>query len=229
MPPPPALFRTCAGTPYTRIGDLYSGLVNSSYRTSASKRANSGRSCTVCTTFTISHQQHEADQERGHHNAGGHDAGAQRLDALLSHDAQMAETLLLLLRVVGHAVAEAILADVAAIAAGLVTAALHADHGLRFANCTDLVDRIWAIGPKKCATNVLLNITDFRQRSIWPQGERVEKAATAAEPRADVESSFPNGFELAVLAGPLVEEPLHGVQPKLFKQENIIRSNSILL
>lgn len=92
-----------------------------------------------------------------------------------------------------------------------LSAALQADHGQRFANCTDLVDRIWAIGPKKCATNVLLNMTDFQQRSIWPQAEGVEKTAAIADPRADVESSFLNGFELAVLAGPLVEEPLHGV------------------
>lgn len=96
-----------------------------------------------------------------------------------------------------------------------LSTALQADHGERFAGLVsgDLVDRIWAIGPKKCATNVLLNVSDFRQRSIWPQegGSKAGTTTTTPDPRADVESSFLNGFELAVLAGPLVEEPLHGV------------------
>lgn len=77
--------------------------------------------------------------------------------------------------------------------------------------CTDIVDRIWSIGPKKCGTNVLLNMTDYRHQSFWKQEKRTAGGTDEVDIRHDVVSSFLNGFQLASLAGPLCEEPMHGV------------------
>lgn len=77
--------------------------------------------------------------------------------------------------------------------------------------CTDIVDRIWSIGPKKCGTNVLLNMTDYRHQSFWKQEKRTAGGTDDVDVRNDVVTSFLNGFQLTSLAGPLCEEPMHGV------------------
>lgn len=71
----------------------------------------------------------------------------------------------------------------------------------------NIVDKIWSLGPKKCGTNILLNLTDFEHIPFWDQAKKVN----STNERHDVETSFINGFQLATLAGPLCEEPMHGV------------------
>uniref|UniRef100_A0A182QG62 Putative rRNA methyltransferase n=1 Tax=Anopheles farauti TaxID=69004 RepID=A0A182QG62_9DIPT len=71
-------------------------------------------------------------------------------------------------------------------------------------------ERLWSFGPKKCGTNMLVNCTDFKHTSVWFAGnEPVDEIS--ADPRAQYESSFLNGFQMASLAGPLCDEPMQGV------------------
>lgn len=80
---------------------------------------------------------------------------------------------------------------------------------------TDLIERIWAFGPKKCGTNILVNLTDFKHQSVWSSFEEAKSmtknAGPGRDPRHDLENSLLNGYQLATLAGPLCEEPMHGV------------------
>lgn len=79
----------------------------------------------------------------------------------------------------------------------------------------DIVDRIWAFGPKKCGTNILLNLSTFKHQNIWNsfelQKKETQQSETERDPRNDLENAFTNGYQLATLAGPLCEEPMHGV------------------
>lgn len=79
----------------------------------------------------------------------------------------------------------------------------------------DILERIWSFGPKKCGTNILLNLTDFQHQNVW--SILSESTKTTTEPgsikdlRNDLETAFVNGYQLATLAGPLCEEPMHGI------------------
>lgn len=76
----------------------------------------------------------------------------------------------------------------------------------------DIMDRIWSIGPKKSGTNILLNLTNFEHKSFWDFGENSNETTTESKDiRSDLENSFLSGFQLASLAGPICEEPMHGV------------------
>lgn len=77
----------------------------------------------------------------------------------------------------------------------------------------DLIDRIWAFGPKKCGTNLLINLTDFKHQNVWSgfNGAAKTTAGAQRDPRGDLENSLLNGYQLATLSGPLCEEPMHGV------------------
>lgn len=79
----------------------------------------------------------------------------------------------------------------------------------------DLIDRIWSIGPKKCGTSILLNMTDFAHQSLWRAIDNTPSPTGVSEAspdlRSPMEHSFLNGFQLASLSGPLAEEPMHGV------------------
>lgn len=79
----------------------------------------------------------------------------------------------------------------------------------------DLVDRIWAFGPKKCGTNLLINQSDFKHQNVWSTFDGSTKIILAdggeRDPRTDLENSIISGYQLATLAGPLCEEPMHGV------------------
>lgn len=80
----------------------------------------------------------------------------------------------------------------------------------------NVVDRIWSIGPKKCGTNILLNLTEFEHRNFWNSvknstGGGATATAENRDLRSDLENSFVSGFQLATLAGPICEEPMHGV------------------
>lgn len=74
----------------------------------------------------------------------------------------------------------------------------------------NIIDRIWAFGPKKCGTNVLMNLSDFKHQNIWNSLGEVAPV-NDQDPRNDLENAFVNGYQLATLAGPLCEEPMHGV------------------
>lgn len=76
-----------------------------------------------------------------------------------------------------------------------------------------LIDRVWSIGPKKCGTSVLLNMTDFPHQSLWRalDGTPAGAPESSSDLRSPMEHSFLNGFQLASLSGPLAEEPMHGV------------------
>lgn len=74
---------------------------------------------------------------------------------------------------------------------------------------SEIVDRIWAFGPKSTGTNVLLYglLDHYKRGSVW----------RGVEGRSDVsglkgyDHSIVYGFQLATAAGPLCEEPLRGV------------------
>uniref|UniRef100_A0A034VPR3 Ribosome assembly protein 1 n=2 Tax=Bactrocera TaxID=47832 RepID=A0A034VPR3_BACDO len=78
-----------------------------------------------------------------------------------------------------------------------------------------LVDRIWALGPHNCGTNILFNLSDYEQPNFWQSltNQTDNDAATklTSDVRRDYNSSFVNGFQLATAAGPLCEEPMQGV------------------
>lgn len=80
---------------------------------------------------------------------------------------------------------------------------------------SDISDRIWSLGPKKCGTNILVNLTDFNHKKFWDLADVganiTVNNATTRDLRSDLENSFLSGFQLASLAGPLCEEPMHGV------------------
>lgn len=72
----------------------------------------------------------------------------------------------------------------------------------------NIVNQIWSFGPKKCGANILFNLTDFKHNNLWNEmSEKCEENNI----RNDLENSFLSGFQLASLAGPLCEEPMHGV------------------
>ncbi|XP_053956195.1 elongation factor-like GTPase 1 [Anastrepha ludens] len=87
--------------------------------------------------------------------------------------------------------------------------------GLSTLTPAKLIDRIWALGPRNCGTNMLLNLSDYEHPNFWQSLthqidiEATTKAAT--DIRRDNNSSFVNGFQLATAAGPLCEEPMQGV------------------
>lgn len=78
-----------------------------------------------------------------------------------------------------------------------------------------IIDKIWCLGPKKCGTNILLNLSDFKHKPFWNllnAGDATKSNEDGNKDiRSDLESSFLNGYQLATLAGPLCEEPMHGV------------------
>lgn len=95
----------------------------------------------------------------------------------------------------------------------------------------DLIERIWSIGPKKCGTNLLINLTDYKHQNLWNSFGGSTKSTKQndgdeRDARSDLENSIVNGFQLATLAGPLCEEPMNGVC--FFIEEWEIRTNDEL-
>ena len=83
--------------------------------------------------------------------------------------------------------------------------AKHLDSSEALRGCCD---KIWSLGPKQSGPNLLINLTDFRSREVWP-GSQTSRDQT--DRRAEMESSLVQGFQLATLAGPLCEEQVMGV------------------
>lgn len=75
----------------------------------------------------------------------------------------------------------------------------------------DIVDRIWAFGPKATGCNVLLNgLADYRGVPVW-RGLDSTTNEDKREGQRGYDNSIVHGFQLATLAGPLCEEPMRGV------------------
>ena len=68
------------------------------------------------------------------------------------------------------------------------------------------VDQIWSFGPRYVGCNILINhIPDYKRPSIWNYIEGKVEALR------NFDNSIISGFQMATLAGPLCEEPMHGV------------------
>lgn len=77
------------------------------------------------------------------------------------------------------------------------------------------VDRIWAFGPRGNGPNILLNQdSDYNRFSMWTSIEVQENPSLLRESLGtyrDFDHALVSGFQLAVVSGPLCEEPVHGV------------------
>ncbi|CAL1526751.1 unnamed protein product [Lymnaea stagnalis] len=69
--------------------------------------------------------------------------------------------------------------------------------------------KIWCFGPRRCGPNILLNhVKDYNRPSVW---HAVESEPQGTCKLAEFDNSVVVGFQMATLAGPLCEEPMHGV------------------
>ncbi|XP_037932858.1 elongation factor-like GTPase 1 [Teleopsis dalmanni] len=84
-------------------------------------------------------------------------------------------------------------------------------------NTAELIERMWALGPRNCGTNILLNLSDYEQPNLWYALNRTADVDSSrigrntTDVRCNYNSSFVNGFQLTSSAGPLCEEPMQGV------------------
>ena len=86
-----------------------------------------------------------------------------------------------------------------------VFSSLPADSCFEWQTATDCV---WSFGPRHTGPNILLNgLKDYIRGSVWS----VLESSPVRQQLRDYDNSIVNGFQLATLAGPLCEEPLHGV------------------
>lgn len=74
-------------------------------------------------------------------------------------------------------------------------------------------DDIWAFGPRRIGSNVLLNrIPGYKRPSMWQSSGLFGSTCPSSESSyREYDNSIVSGFQLATLAGPLCEEPLMGV------------------
>ncbi|CAL9702190.1 unnamed protein product [Knipowitschia caucasica] len=73
----------------------------------------------------------------------------------------------------------------------------------------NVVEHIWAFGPRRYGPNILLNSVESYQRpSVW---QCLSSADRSQNSLRDLDNSIVSGFQLATLSGPLCEEPLMGV------------------
>ena len=74
----------------------------------------------------------------------------------------------------------------------------------------DILNRIWAIGPKGVNDNILINnVNDYTRASIWHG--LIDGLNTEGLLLREFDNSVISGFQLAVQAGPMCEEPMMGV------------------
>jgi ribosome assembly protein 1 len=64
------------------------------------------------------------------------------------------------------------------------------------------IEDIWSLGPKKLSTCMLVNKSQYKHLNFWSS----DASSVGAYDRAII-----NGFQTAVQAGPLSQEPMHGV------------------
>ena len=82
------------------------------------------------------------------------------------------------------------------------------------AQWTDAVDRIWSFGPKRSGPNLLINwVESYDRLSVWSVLDENKPDSSGVCPREvwTNDSSIIAGFQMATQAGPLCEEPMHGV------------------
>ena len=71
---------------------------------------------------------------------------------------------------------------------------------------TDVIDHIWAFGPRRVGPNILVNkIPGYNRPCVWDLCNKDNQHLR------DFDNSFVNGFQIATLSGPLCEEPMRGV------------------
>uniref|UniRef100_A0A8C7Y134 Elongation factor like GTPase 1 n=1 Tax=Oryzias sinensis TaxID=183150 RepID=A0A8C7Y134_9TELE len=76
----------------------------------------------------------------------------------------------------------------------------------------DVVDQIWAFGPRRSGPNILLNgLKDYQRPSLWHSLDRASRSSQGAPALRDFDNSIVSGFQLATLSGPMCEEPMMGV------------------
>ncbi|KAL6112622.1 efl1 [Pungitius sinensis] len=79
----------------------------------------------------------------------------------------------------------------------------------------DVVEHIWAFGPRRYGPNILLNsVQSYQRPSLWQclaGGVKAGEAGAQAAVIRDLDNSIVSGFQLATLSGPMCEEPLMGV------------------
>lgn len=73
------------------------------------------------------------------------------------------------------------------------------------------VDKIWCFGPKHTGPNILLNaVQGYDRPSLWHH-LTTTSSTTSRQALREYDNSIVSGFQLATLAGPLCEEPMHGM------------------
>ena len=72
----------------------------------------------------------------------------------------------------------------------------------------DVSCNIWSLGPKQHGPNMLLNMTNYKSKEIWPGSQLMRDSS---DRRTELESSLIQGFQLATASGPLCEEPMMGL------------------
>ena len=72
----------------------------------------------------------------------------------------------------------------------------------------DIVDKIWAFGPRLVGPNILCN---NMEESKWPTLWDCLEEESSSQASWDIMQGIINGFQLATQAGPLCEEPMRGV------------------
>ena len=73
----------------------------------------------------------------------------------------------------------------------------------------DIVDSIAAFGPREIGPNILVNgVPDYHRPSVWRNLGGSEGRSLSLR---QMDHCVLHGFQLATLAGPLCEEPMHGV------------------
>lgn len=75
-----------------------------------------------------------------------------------------------------------------------------------FMNGAIACDDVWSLGPKKMSTCMLVNKSDYRHLQFMSLASSSASASGGQYDRAII-----NGFQTAVQAGPLCQEPIHGV------------------
>uniref|UniRef100_UPI0037E8530F elongation factor-like GTPase 1 isoform X2 n=1 Tax=Semicossyphus pulcher TaxID=241346 RepID=UPI0037E8530F len=77
----------------------------------------------------------------------------------------------------------------------------------------NVVERIWAFGPRRYGPNILLNRVEGYQRpSMWQcLGREAGDDRGQATVIREFDNSIVSGFQLATLSGPMCEEPLMGI------------------
>lgn len=88
--------------------------------------------------------------------------------------------------------------------------AVRDEVGRTLAGLIDDVDQVWAIGPKKLSTCMLINKSEYKHLNFWSHTAAAAAGAELSD-TAGHDRSIINGFQAAVQAGPLCAEPMHGV------------------